>query len=557
MGAAAGFIGFLTNNVITFVFVLSLLVFVHEMGHYLVGRWSGIRIMAFSIGFGPEIAGFTDRHGTRWKLSLIPLGGYVRFFGDEDASSKTDVDQLSAMTEEERAQSFAGAKLWKRAATVAAGPIANFILAIAIFAVLFSIYGRTAADPVVAMVTRDGAAAEAGIEPGDRLVAIDGVKITTFDEVQRYVGLRPSRTIVLSVERDGQKRDFQIIPKLVEDTDQFGNKMEMGRIGIALVDPLVTAIEPAGPAAKAGILAGDRLVAIDGNNVATYYDIGRYVSDRPGKSIVLTVQRNGQMRDFPVVPERLTDTDASGNKKDVGSIGIAPIDPLVGSIAPDSPAEAAGLELGDRILSVDGRAIGSIGEVQRYAAAHADKPVTLSVERNGQTRDLSVTPKKSEEADAFGTQTEIATIGITDGQKPIKLRYEAYGPLQAVGEGVKQTGSIISGTFEYIANVIGGYMKADQLGGPIRVAQLSGQMATLGFAAVLQFAAILSVSIGLLNLMPVPVLDGGHLMFYAIEAVRGKPLGARAQDIAFRIGFAMVLSLMVFATWNDISSRLG
>lgn len=557
MGSAAGFIGFLTNNVITFVFVLSLLVFVHEMGHYLVGRWSGIRIMAFSIGFGPEIVGFTDRHGTRWKLSLIPLGGYVRFFGDEDASSKTDVDQLSAMTEEERAQSFAGAKLWKRAATVAAGPIANFILAIAIFAVLFGIYGRTTADPVVAMVTRDGAAAEAGIEPGDRLVAIDGASVTTFDEVQRYVGLRPGRTIVLTVDRDGQKRDFRIVPKLVEDTDQFGNKMEMGRIGIALVDPVVTAVEPAGPAAKAGLLAGDRLIAVDGNNVATYYDIGRYVSDRPGKSIVLTVRRNGETRDFPVVAETLTDTDASGNKKDVGSIGIAPIDPLVASIAPDSPAQATGLELGDRILSVDGRAIGSIGEVQRYAASHADKPMTLSVERNGQTSDVTVTPKKSEEADAFGTPTEIATIGITDGQKPIKLRYQAYGPFQALGEGVKQTGSIVSGTFEYIANVIGGYMKADQLGGPIRVAQLSGQMATLGFSAVLQFAAILSVSIGLLNLMPVPVLDGGHLMFYAIEAVRGKPLGARAQDIAFRIGFAMVLSLMVFATWNDISSRLG
>jgi regulator of sigma E protease len=229
----------------------------------------------------------------------------------------------------------------------------------------------------------------------------------------------------------------------------------------------------------------------------------------------------------------------------------------VASIAPDSPAEAAGLELGDRILSVDGQAVGSISEVQRYAASHVDKPVSLSVERGGQTRDVTVTPKKSAETDIFGTQIEIATIGITDGQKPIRLRYEAYGPFQALGEGVKQTGSIVSGTFEYIANVIGGYMKADQLGGPIRVAQLSGQMATLGFSAVLQFAAILSVSIGLLNLMPVPVLDGGHLMFYAIEAVRGKPLGARAQDIAFRIGFAMVLSLMVFATWNDISSRIG
>lgn len=557
MGSAAGFIGFLTNNVITFVFVLSLLVFVHEMGHYLIGRWSGIRVMAFSIGFGPEIVGFTDSHGTRWKLSLIPLGGYVRFFGDEDASSKTDVDQLLAMTEEERAQSFAGAKLWKRAATVAAGPIANFLLAIAIFAVLFSIYGRTVADPVVAMVTRDGAAAEAGIEPGDRLVAIDGSKVSTFDEVQRYVGLRPGRTIVLTVERDGQNRDFRIVPKLIEDTDQFGNKMEMGRIGIALVDPVVTAVEQGGPAAKAGVQAGDRLIAVDGNNVATYYDIGRYVAERPGKSIVLTIQRNGVIRDFPIVAETLVDTDASGDKKDVGSIGIAPIDPLVASIASDSPAQAAGLEIGERVLSVDGRNIGSIGEVQRLAAAHADKSMTLTVKRDGQTRDVTVTPRKSEETDVFGAQAEIASIGITDGQTPIKLRYEAYGPLRALAEGVKQTGSIVSGTFEYIGNVIGGYMKADQLGGPIRVAQLSGQMATLGFSAVLQFAAILSVSIGLLNLMPVPVLDGGHLMFYAIEAVRGKPLGARAQDIAFRIGFAMVLSLMVFATWNDISSRIG
>ncbi len=557
MGSAASLIGFLTNNVITFVFVLSLLVFVHEMGHYLVGRWSGIRVMAFSIGFGPEIAGFTDRHGTRWKLSLIPLGGYVRFFGDEDASSKTDVDQLAAMTEEERAHSFAGARLWKRAATVAAGPIANFLLAIVIFAALFGIYGRTVADPVVAMVTRDGAAAEAGIEPGDRLVAVDGAKVATFDEVQRYVGLRPGRTIVLTVERDGQNRDFRIVPKLVEDTDQFGNKMEMGRIGIALVDPVVTAVEPAGPAAKAGVLAGDRLIAVDGNNVATYYDIGRYVSEHPGKNIVLTIQRSGAIRDFPMMTDTLVDTDASGDKKDVGSIGIAPIDPLVASIASDSPAQAAGLEVGDRILSVDGREIGSIGEVQRSAAAHADKPMTMTVKRDGQTREVTVTPRKSEETDAFGARTEIATIGITDGQKPIRLRYEAYGPLQALSEGVKQTASIVSGTFEYIGNVIGGYMKADQLGGPIRVAQLSGQMATLGFAAVLQFAAILSVSIGLLNLMPVPVLDGGHLMFYAIEAVRGKPLGARAQDIAFRIGFAMVLSLMVFATWNDISSRIG
>jgi regulator of sigma E protease len=557
MGSAAGIIGFLTNNVITFVFVLSLLVFVHEMGHYLVGRWSGIRIMAFSIGFGPEIAGFTDRHGTRWKLSIIPLGGYVRFFGDEDASSKTDADQFEAMSEEDRARSFAGAKLWKRAATVAAGPIANFILAIVIFATLFGIYGRTVADPVVAMVTRGGAAAVAGIEPGDRLVAIDGSRVSTFDAVQRYVGLRPGRTIVMTVERDGERHDFKIVPQLVEDTDQFGNKMEMGRIGIALVDPVVTAVESGGVAASAGILPGDRLVAVDGRNIGTYYDVEQVVTAHPGQPVVLTIERNGQTRDITLTPQERAETDASGAKKTIGSIGVAPIDPVAAVVEPGSAAERAGIAFGDRIAAIDGKAVGSIGDLQRYAAAHVGKTIELTVERNGQDRSVSLQPQLADEPDAFGNETRIGSVGISDGQKPIRLRHETFGPLQALREGVEQTTHIVSGTFEYIGNVIGGYMKADQLGGPIRVAQLSGQMATLGFAAVLQFAAILSVSIGLLNLMPVPVLDGGHLMFYAIEAVRGKPLGARAQDIAFRIGFAMVLSLMVFATWNDISSRIG
>lgn len=377
MDSLTGIFGFLTGYIVPFVLVLSLLVFVHEMGHYLVGRWSGIRILAFSIGFGPELLGFNDSHGTRWKISLIPLGGYVRFFGDEDASSKPDTDKLAGMSEEDRARSFAGAKLWKRAATVAAGPIANFILAIAIFTVLFSIYGRPVSDPVVAEVKPESAAAEAGILPGDLLIAIDGGKIETFDDVRRYVGIRPEQRIVVTVERNGDKMDLPMVPKRTDMTDQFGNKMEIGLIGIVT----------------------------------------------------------------------------------------------------------------------------------------------------------------SREAGHFRVQT--------------------YTPLEALNEGTVQTWHIVTGTFKYIGNLFGGYMKADQLGGPIRVAQASGQMATLGVAALLQLAAVLSVSIGLLNLMPVPVLDGGHLMFYAIEAVRGKPLGSSAQEIAFRIGLAMVLSLMVFATWNDISALIG
>ncbi|MGZ2380021.1 RIP metalloprotease RseP [Rhizobium leguminosarum] len=377
METVSGIYAFLMGNIVTFILVLSLLVFVHEMGHYLVGRWSGIRILAFSVGFGPEIFGFTDRHGTRWKISVVPLGGYVRFFGDEDASSKPDADKIAAMSEEDRARSFAGAKLWKRAATVAAGPIANFLLAIAIFTILFSVYGRTIADPVVAEVKPDGAAAAAGILPGDLLVAIDGGKVETFDDVRRYVGIRPSQKIVVTIERAGQKLDVPMVPQRVDTTDQFGNKVELGQIGIV-----------------------------------TSREVGNF-------------------------------------------------------------------------------------------------------------------------------------------------RLKTYTPLQSLREAVIETRDIVTGTFKYIGNIFSGTMRADQLGGPIRVAQASGQMASLGIGAVLQLAAVLSVSIGLLNLMPVPVLDGGHLMFYAVEAVRGKPLGSSAQEIAFRIGLAMILTLMVFTTWNDIGSLRG
>jgi regulator of sigma E protease len=369
--------GFLTGYIVPFLIVLTIVVFVHEMGHYLVGRWCGIRVLAFSIGFGPELVGFTDRKGTRWKLCAIPLGGYVKFFGDENAASTPDRAGYAAMTEDERRHSFPGASLWRRAATVAAGPIANFILAIAIFAMVFSLYGRTVSDPVVAEVQPGSAAEAAGIQPGDVFVAIDGRAVTTFDDVRRYVSSRPELEITVTMRRDGAERDFTVVPAREEIEDNFGNRMEVGLIGV------------------------------------------------------------------------VTDTE-TGN-----------------------------------------------------------------------------------------------------------FRTQEYGPIEAVGEGVRESAYIVTRTFQYIGNIITGREKADQLGGPIRVAQVSGQMATLGWLALIQLTAVLSVSIGLLNLMPVPMLDGGHLAFYAIEALRGRPLGENAQEIAFRIGLAMVLMLMVFATWNDVTMLFG
>ncbi|MGX5666065.1 RIP metalloprotease RseP [Rhizobium daejeonense] len=377
MDHITAFFGFLVGYILPYVIVLSLLVFVHELGHYLAGRLSGIRVLAFSVGFGPELVGFTDGHGTRWKISAIPLGGYVRFFGDADASSRPDGGELEELTPEDRARTLAGAKLWKRAVTVAAGPIANFVLAIAIFAVLFGTMGKPVADPVVAEVKADSAAAEAGVQPGDVLVALDGEAVQTFDDVVRYISMRPEIAVVVTVRRNGGELALNMTPRRVETSDRFGNKMEVGQIGI------------------------------------------------------VTNQQSGNFR----------------------------------------------------------------------------------------------------------------IVELT--------------PLQAVGEGARQTWHIVTGTVDYLSNLIAGRMNADQLGGPVRVVQASGQMATLGVVALVNLAAVLSVSLGLLNLMPIPVLDGGHLLLYALEALRGKPVGPNAQEIAFRIGLAMIVSLMVFATWNDISRLIG
>ena len=357
---------------IPFLFVLSLVVFFHELGHFLVARWCGVRVLVFSIGFGPEIVGFSDRHGTRWKISAIPLGGFVKFFGDENAASVPDTARLSSMDADERAHCFMFQPVAKRAAIVVAGPVANFILAIVIFAGVFMLYGKQTMSARVDSVQPDSAAAAAGFKAGDIVVAINGRPIENFTEMQRIVGASAGESLAVTVDRDGNQLVLTATPALKEVKDNFGN-----------------------------------------------------------------VQR----------------------------IGI---------------------------------------------------------------------------------------LGISRSMAPEDLKLHPVDPPQAVVLAVQETWSVIERTLSYIGGVIAGREAANQLGGPIRIAQMSGQVASFGFVPLIQLAAVLSVSIGLLNLFPIPLLDGGHLLFYAVEAVRGRPLSERAQEVGFRIGLAVVLMLMIFATYNDI-----
>jgi regulator of sigma E protease len=363
-----GFLGY----IVPFLFVLSLVVFFHELGHFLIARWCGVRILVFSIGFGPEIVGFNDRHGTRWKIAAIPLGGYVKFFGDDSAASTPDTAQLAAMDENEKSQSFVGQSVAKRAAIVVAGPMANFLLAIAIFAGVFMLYGRQTMNARVDAVQADSAAAAAGFQAGDLVTAIDGKPIADFADMQRVV------------------------------------------------------------------------------------------------------------------------------------------------------SESAG------------------------------QPLQITVKRDGADRVLTATPLLTEEKDIFGNVRRIGLLGIRRSTAPEDLKFQPVSPPEAVWMGAQETWFVIDRTLSYLGGVVVGREAANQLGGPIRIAEMSGQVATLGFVALIHLAAVLSVSIGLLNLFPIPLLDGGHLLFYGLEAVRGRPLSERAQEVGFRIGLAIVLMLMIFATFNDI-----
>ncbi len=359
--------------IVPFILVLSLLVFVHEMGHYLVGRWSGIGIVAFSIGFGPELAGFTDKRGTRWKLSAIPLGGYVKFVGDMSAtSSQPGSEDIEALSEDERKVAFHTQPVWKRAATVFAGPLFNFLLTIVVFAVLFGTYGRYVAEPMVAEVTAGSPAQEAGIRPGDRFVSVDGEKVETFGDVQRLVSGRAGDSLTFVMLRDGKDITVKATPRLMEQEDALGNKVKVAVIGVV-------------------------------------------------------------------------------NNRELG--------------------------------------------------------------------------------------------------QPRLITYSAPG---AVVAAVDETGQIIARTGQFLKRFAVGREDKCQLGGPVKIAGMAGQAAKLGFEWLVQLVALLSVGIGFLNLLPIPPLDGGHLAFYAVEAVIRRPVSERAMEVIYRTGLFLVLCFMGFVFWNDL-----
>jgi regulator of sigma E protease len=426
----------LTDFIIPFLIVLSVLVFVHEWGHYIVARMCGVKVEKFSIGFGKELWGFTDSAGTRWKVSLIPLGGYVQMFGDQDPASAKASDDAKAMSADDLKVAFFSKPVWQRALIVFAGPAINFLFAIILLMALYMSVGKPVNPPVASAVMIDGAAFEAGIRPQDRIVSIDGKAIESFSDIQRQVAISLDRPLDLIVNRAGEDVALSVTPKLESLEDRFGFSHSRGLIGIM------------GTEKGIDIASLKSINAVDMSSETTM-DIQSRLQNMIGQGAVL------------------------------------------------------GLPSGDDVQNV------------------------------------SVIITKIEDGQLF--------LSDIEGKEIV-----SYGVIQSASGAIKETWFIITGTLEAIGQIITGTRPVTELGGIVRIGAIAGDAAQNGLIAIITFTALLSINLGLINLFPIPLLDGGHLVFYAYEAVFRKPMSEKVMDYAFKFGMAFLVCLMVFANLNDI-----
>ncbi len=433
-----------------FVLVIGALIFVHELGHFLVAKRAGVGVLKFSLGFGPRLFGFR-RNETEYLISAIPLGGYVKMIG-EDPREQERV--------ENRERSFAEKPVGTRALIIAAGPLSNFLLAFVIFFGLFTFAGRPSSWTVIGRPEADSPGARAGLKAGDRITAVNGEAVSTWEELERKIQASEGRPLGLTVKRGGHRFTASITPRRVTVRDLFGEEREAWDIGV-----------------------------------------GPFISTK------------------------------------------------IGQVMKGHPADQAGLKPGDRILAFQGRPVEGWDELASLIHAHPGQKVRLLVEREGKEFEVELTPKLTKQGDK-----EIGLIGIAPAQEFI---YQRTDPFTAFSTAVKRTVELTGLILYSLFKLIQGEIPASTLGGPVLVGQMAGEQAKTGLLNVLLLTAGLSINLGVLNLLPIPVLDGGHLFFALIEAIRGRPLKVRTREIANYVGLAFLVALMLYATRNDIMRLIG
>lgn len=551
-------------EVVYFIVLVGVLIFVHELGHFACAKFFGVRVLKFSLGFGPKIAGF-ERNGTRYQIAAFPLGGYVRMLGESP---------YDEVREEDRGRSFSEQSLLKRVVIVLAGPAMNLVFPIALFFVVF--LGDAQMTPAVIGTVFPDRPADGVLQPGDRVVRADGEDVTTFYELARIIQAHPEEPVELVVEREDERRTLTVTPLLARSPRPLDLVDEVGRIGIKPHHPLavIGVMSPSSPAAAARLRTFDRIIAAGGRPIERWIDVDRALRDNQGGMVPVTYMRptrvegalDGLVELEVYEPHVATLTPEPGPGNGLTRAGLEPVDLYVSQVTARSPDDESGLRPGDRIVRLDERparlwaTLVEDIEVQPEAVhelvwRRGDQLVT----RRYRLRAARVVTGESSDQRVLVMDPRTGRhLGTLGHWRPTTLDESVPNPspvLYAVEQAFRVTTELVELTTWSVVRLFQGRLSVRAIGGPIQVFEATSTAAREGALNYLSLMAFISINLGLINLLPIPMLDGGHLVFFVIEAVVRRPLSTRAREVASLVGLVLLISLMVLAFKNDIERQ--
>jgi regulator of sigma E protease len=539
-------------TIVYFVLLLGVLIFFHEFGHFVVARACGVRVLEFSIGFGPTIAAF-ERGGTVYRIGILPLGGFVRMLG---------ADPTEEVSLEDEADSFNNKELWKRTLVVLAGPAFNLILP---FIVFFFVFISVSSVPpaIVGTLTPDGVAEKAGIRPGDVVTSIGGESIAGWWELQRLIGKNGGNPLEIIVERDGRQLPaFQVTPALVHEVviAELGVERSVGRIQVALDSPkAIVVVDDRSAAHAAGLRSWDHIVAVDGHRVYQWEVVKRTILNK-GAPVQLNFLRAGSLFSHSrswtdaAIKLGLTQTATLDPRQGNQKIGLHSSEFVIRKITEGSAALPAGLQQGDELLSINGRRFALWDILIDYIRNNPGKRLSFRVRRGSKELQVPVTfeQKKVKDKDNYErVKVIVGLANLSDYSRPKsipnnkRLAYSLHFTWT-------ETARFFNLTFASLAGLFTGKVSFKQMGGPIAIYEVASKTGTYGWQYFFNVMVWLSISLGLINLLPIPMLDGGHLAFFLIEFLKRSPVSLKTRQIASYIGLSMIVLLMVMVFKNDI-----
>ncbi len=548
--------GFLTTKAFPFIVLLGLLIFVHELGHYLMAVWNGVRVEVFSLGFGKKIWKY-QRGYTTYCVSMIPLGGYVKMYGDQPGSDIPVADQKVSFTHK---------TVWQRISIVLAGPLMNFLFAVLIFAFLVG-YGEDYRKARLGEVLPNSPAALAGLSSDDLILKAQGQSVETWDQLQDELDKNMGGNVSLTVlKSDGQQQTLEVPVVAKDNPNILSSKKVVGVIeGVeAYSEGTYVGLQEISPLWKVGMLPGDRIETVNGKVVRTWGELNLALSSiGESENITFGLERY-EIPFESKTPQKLTVTlsrETFPGVLTLARLGLESSELYLAALVKDSPAMRAGLKQGDRVTRIDGGEIRQWEEILKAVSQYkGDSPMMFQVRREGETLDLPIKPQMTTQMSASGAEDKRFTIGIrpfANIAMPETIRIASSNPWDMLVKGTERTLDVSYMILMSFKKLITAEISSKNIGGIISIGQAASETFQMGLADFLRMMALVSVNLFILNLLPIPVLDGGHLVFYVVEALKGSPLSLKKMEVAQQIGIVLLMSLMVLSLFNDVLRLFG